>query len=103
MGDILNALYFFDKPATICVCNIDCGKHYQFIFRTWKGGLYVMVERFLLIFGIPLAVIFGGGALINTDNPEYYMYVGILGSVFIIVSFIMKYYKKNQEQRNAIK
>lgn len=66
-------------------------------------GLYMKVDRLLLIFGIPLAVIFGGGGLINTDNPDYYMYIGLLGSVFVIVSFIMKYYKKNQKQQNIIK
>ncbi|WP_424765525.1 hypothetical protein [Paenibacillus sp. sgz302251] len=52
------------------------------------------LSRLFLAIGIPLAVIFGIGGLIDNENPDYYKYLGLLGVVFVFISIGMQWFKK---------
>ncbi|WP_156889465.1 hypothetical protein [Paenibacillus harenae] len=55
------------------------------------------LSKIFLVVGIPLAVIFGLGRILNNESPDYYMYMGVLGIVFVILSFAIRWFKGNQK------
>lgn len=50
-----------------------------------------MLERILFAIGLPLLLIFGVPALVKNDTPEYYKFLSLLGLLFIVIHYVIRY------------
>lgn len=53
------------------------------------------IESLLLHMGIPMSVIFGYPSIFNAEPAPYYAYMGIVGLIMILLSFVLKYFKRS--------